>query len=91
MVTIVHLWFEDSGNVSTSFILEKLNDSKRDGAADANDKIDPHPAVSLWSRLHEHCRAIDFTGTTKELYGNLNAPRAVTFSAIIYVLRSLVN
>ena len=33
----------------------------------------------------------DFTGTTKESYGNLNAPRAVTYSAILYVLRSLVN
>ncbi|CAG9981781.1 unnamed protein product [Clonostachys byssicola] len=33
----------------------------------------------------------DFTGTTGETYGNLNAPRAITFSAIIYVLRSLVN
>ncbi|KAF4458268.1 hydantoinase B oxoprolinase [Fusarium albosuccineum] len=34
---------------------------------------------------------VDFTGTTDELYGNLNAPRAITFSAIIYVLRSLVD
>lgn len=33
----------------------------------------------------------DFTGTSREVYGNLNAPRAITFSAIIYVLRSLVN
>ncbi|OKL61012.1 hypothetical protein UA08_03117 [Talaromyces atroroseus] len=33
----------------------------------------------------------DFTGTSRETYGNLNAPKAITFSAIIYVLRSLVN
>lgn len=33
----------------------------------------------------------DFTGTSGEVYGNLNAPRAITFSAIIYVLRSLVK
>jgi 5-oxoprolinase (ATP-hydrolysing) len=39
----------------------------------------------------EGSATFDFTGTTGEIYGNLNAPRAITFSAIIYVLRSLVN
>jgi len=33
----------------------------------------------------------DFTGTDPEIYGNINAPRAVTKSAIIYCLRCLVN
>jgi 5-oxoprolinase (ATP-hydrolysing) len=33
----------------------------------------------------------DFTGTDPEVYGNINAPRAVTTSAIIYCLRCLVK
>ena len=33
----------------------------------------------------------DFTGTGPEIYGNFNAPRAITSSAIIYCLRCLVN
>jgi 5-oxoprolinase (ATP-hydrolysing) len=33
----------------------------------------------------------DFTGTTPEVYGNCNAPRAVTLSAIIYCLRCMVG
>ncbi|BFZ53700.1 hypothetical protein PYCC9005_000730 [Savitreella phatthalungensis] len=33
----------------------------------------------------------DFAGTGPEVYGNTNAPEAVTFSAIIYCLRCLVN
>ena len=33
----------------------------------------------------------DFTGTGPEVYGNTNAPRAVTYSAIIYCLRSLIE
>lgn len=33
----------------------------------------------------------DFTGTGLELLGNLNAPPAVTYSAIIYSLRCLVG
>jgi 5-oxoprolinase (ATP-hydrolysing) len=32
----------------------------------------------------------DFTGTTPEVYGNINAPTSVTHSAIIYCLRCMV-
>jgi 5-oxoprolinase (ATP-hydrolysing) len=32
----------------------------------------------------------DFSGTGREIYGNLNAPPAVTASAIIYCLRCLL-
>ncbi|KAL4716495.1 hypothetical protein ACJJTC_015923 [Scirpophaga incertulas] len=35
-----------------------------------------------------HC---DFTGTGVEVYGNLNAPRAITLSALIYCLRCMVG
>lgn len=33
----------------------------------------------------------DFTGTGPEVYGNVNAPEAVTYSAIIYCLRCLID
>lgn len=33
----------------------------------------------------------DFEGTGYEVFGNLNAPKAVTYSALIYGLRCLVN
>merc|ERR1719285_507543 len=33
----------------------------------------------------------DFSGTGSEVWGNMNAPRAVTMSAIIYCLRCLVG
>ncbi|CAG9570659.1 unnamed protein product [Danaus chrysippus] len=33
----------------------------------------------------------DFTGTGVEVWGNLNAPRAITMSAIIYCLRCMVG
>jgi len=33
----------------------------------------------------------NFTGTTPQIYGNLNAPTAVVYSAILYVLRSLIT
>ena len=34
---------------------------------------------------------VDFTGSTCEVYGNCNAPRAVTLSALIYCLRCMVG
>lgn len=33
----------------------------------------------------------DFSGTGHEVFGNLNAPRAITLSALIYCLRCLVG
>ncbi|RKL22567.1 Uncharacterized protein C11D3.15 [Fusarium oxysporum] len=33
----------------------------------------------------------DFSGTGPEVYGNINAPQAITFSAIIYCLRCLIS
>ncbi|KAJ0413303.1 Hydantoinase B/oxoprolinase-domain-containing protein [Aspergillus carlsbadensis] len=35
--------------------------------------------------------ASNFTGTAREIYGNLNAPKAMTFSTKIYVLWAFVN
>ena len=40
----------------------------------------------------EHGSAVfDFTGTGPEVWGNINAPKAVTHSALIYSLRCLVG
>lgn len=33
----------------------------------------------------------DFSNTGPEVFGNLNAPRAITLSALIYCLRCLVG
>jgi 5-oxoprolinase (ATP-hydrolysing) len=33
----------------------------------------------------------DFTGTGYQVYGNINAPESVTYSAVIYVLRSMIE
>lgn len=33
----------------------------------------------------------DFTGSGDEIYGNLNAPRAILYSAVLYVLRCLIS
>ncbi|MDI1489919.1 MAG: hypothetical protein OHK93_001118 [Ramalina farinacea] len=39
----------------------------------------------------EGTATFDFTGTGPEVYANINAPEAVTYSAIIYTLRALIS
>ncbi|KAM3165186.1 5-oxoprolinase [Lachancea thermotolerans] len=45
--------------------------------------------VTLDTKKEEY--VFDFEGTSPQVYGNLNAPEAITNSAILYCLRCLVN
>jgi N-methylhydantoinase B/oxoprolinase/acetone carboxylase alpha subunit len=51
----------------------------------------PHCAVLLPPCSRDGSATFDFTGTGPEVYGNLNAPPAVAYSAIIYSLRCMVT
>ena len=59
----------------------------------AEDCMDDGTAIVLSATIDaENGTAIfDFTGTGAEVFGNTNAPTAITHSAIIYCLRSLVR
>lgn len=46
----------------------------------------------IWKPLSRQGSAVfDFTGTGTEVWGNCNAPRAITLSALIYCLRCMVG
>ncbi|KAJ4214128.1 hypothetical protein NW759_010651 [Fusarium solani] len=74
-------------------LLRKVHDEFSGLPLEAVDYLDDGSMMCL--KIHidreQGSATFDITSTTGELYGNLNAPRAITFSAIIYVLRSLVN
>ncbi|MBL8969966.1 MAG: hydantoinase B/oxoprolinase family protein [Myxococcales bacterium] len=55
------------------------------------DAMDDGAAVAVTLRVAGGRLQVDFTGTGGEDPGNLNAPRAVTVSALLYVLRLLVG
>ena len=59
----------------------------------AEDSMDDGSAIKL--KVHIDTRTgeavFDFAGTGPEVYGNMNAPKAVTMSAIIYCLRCMVG
>ena len=59
----------------------------------AEDSMDDGSAIKLSVRIDTATgeAVFDFSGTGAEVYGNMNAPRAVTMSAIIYCLRCMVG
>eukprot|EP00742_Colponemidia_sp_Colp-10_P008402 GILJ01009100.1.p1 GENE.GILJ01009100.1~~GILJ01009100.1.p1 ORF type:complete len:1330 (+),score=217.58 GILJ01009100.1:312-3992(+) len=63
------------------------------GTLRAVDYMDDGTPIALALTIDQTTRSahFDFTGTGVEVYGNTNAPRAVTMSAIIYCLRCLVE
>ncbi|KAL5022418.1 hypothetical protein ScPMuIL_001573, partial [Solemya velum] len=50
-----------------------------------------HIVLSIHIDEQKGKAVFDFTGTSYEMFGNLNAPRAITLSALIYCLRSMVG
>lgn len=59
----------------------------------AKDQLDDGTAIELAITIEPETGSavFDFAGTGPQIYGNLNAPRAITQSAILYVLRSLIS
>ncbi|XP_052817623.1 5-oxoprolinase-like [Mya arenaria] len=59
----------------------------------AQDFMDNGAEINLKINIDEQqgTAVCDFTGSSYEVYGNLNAPRAVTLSALIYCLRCMVG
>lgn len=47
--------------------------------------------LNVYINVEEGTAIFDFEGTGPEVWGNCNAPRAITVSAIIYCLRSMVG
>ncbi|MCP4003319.1 MAG: 5-oxoprolinase [bacterium] len=62
-----------------------------DGEHRFEDALDDGTPIAVRLSVRGESMKIDFAGTGAELAGNLNAPRAVTVAAVIYVLRALVG
>lgn len=63
------------------------------GTVTAEDQLDDGAPIRLAVTIDRAAGSarFDFTGTGPEVYGNLNAPPAVAFSAVIYALRCMVR
>lgn len=74
-------------------VIENQKSSNGANMLVAEDQIDDGTVIKLKIDIDgETGNAVfDFTGTGPQVYGNLNAPRSITYSAILYVLRSMIS
>ncbi|XP_071510031.1 5-oxoprolinase-like [Diadema antillarum] len=72
---------------------QKTLDSTGHTTLTAKDFLDDGSELALKINIDEEkgSAVFDFSGTSPEVYGNMNAPAAVTMSAIIYCLRCMVG
>ena len=78
---------QDNAAAQVEDAIEAIDDGVRSFA----DALDDGTRIQVELRVRGRRMEIDFTGTGAEVAGNLNAPRAVTVAAVIYVLRCLVG
>ncbi|RPB29596.1 putative 5-oxo-L-prolinase [Terfezia boudieri ATCC MYA-4762] len=84
---------QDNAEQSVRNLLRQVSEKFEGKVLEAKDYMDDGSPICLKVEIDkEKGEAIfDFSGTGPEMYGNLNAPRAVTYSAIIYCLRALIH
>jgi 5-oxoprolinase (ATP-hydrolysing) len=87
---------QDNAETSVAQVLHDLGRSRKLAAVDtlmAEDRMDDGSLIRLKLTIDQRqgSAVFDFTGTGLEVPGNLNAPSAVSHSAILYCLRCLVK
>ncbi|TFH27626.1 MAG: hypothetical protein E4H00_09380, partial [Myxococcales bacterium] len=72
-------------------LTERAIEGLPDGEHRFEDHLDDGARIAVRITVRGGAMEIDFEGTDRALPNNLNAPRAVTMAAILYVLRVLVG
>lgn len=84
---------QDNAELSVKNLLKDVSKRFEGQDLSATDYMDDGSPIKL--KVHIDAdkgeAVFDFTGTGPEVYGNINAPEAVTYSAIIYCLRCLIS
>ena len=84
---------QDNAELSVRNLLREVSSRFKGQDLSATDYMDDGSPIKLKITIDaDKGEAVfDFTGTGPEVYGNINAPQAVTYSAIIYCLRCLIK
>ena len=84
---------QDNAELSVKTLLKDVSERFKGQDLSAVDYMDDGSPIRLKVTIDaDKGEAVfDFTGTGPEVYGNTNAPEAVTYSAIIYCLRCLIS
>lgn len=78
---------QDNAAESVRQLLSRLANGRFENTLDDGAKI----VVSIKINQKQRTATIDFTGTSKQLSSNFNAPAAVCKAAVLYVFRTLVK
>ena len=78
---------QDNAEEAVRKAIDVLKDGSFSYEMDSGAKIQVKVTINKENRS----AIIDFTGTSKQLNSNFNAPKAVTQAAVLYVFRTLVN
>ena len=87
VVTAYMQHIQDNAADLTAKAIEALTD----GEHRFEDRLDDGARIAVRVVVDGNAMEIDFTGTDAALDNNLNAPRAVTMAAVLYVLRVMVG
>ena len=86
-------FIQENAEVAVRDMLKEIASNESEKILSATDFMDDGTAIELKITITGKTgdAIFDFTGTGLEVIGNLNAPEAVTLSAIIYCLRCMVG
>lgn len=84
---------QSTAEVAVRNLLRVAHEKFGGKALEAIDYLDDGTPLSLVVTIDPELgnAVFDFSGSGDEIYGNLNAPRAILYSAVLYVLRSLIS
>ncbi|GJN87961.1 hypothetical protein Rhopal_000916-T1 [Rhodotorula paludigena] len=87
------LHIRDNAELAVRNLLKKVAERQGTTELHALDHLDDGTPIELHVTIDKEkgSAVFDFEGTGPEIYGNLNAPVSVTYSAIIYCLRAMVD
>lgn len=92
-VTAYMFFIQRNAEVSVREMLKSFAREKGSTTLSAVDYMDNGTPIALKVNIDAETGSatFDFTGTGPQVLGNWNAPRAVTYSAVIYCLRCMVH
>lgn len=84
---------QHTAELAVRALLKRLYEQNRGQPLEALDFMDDGTPIKLKITINpqDGSAVFDFAGTGPEVYGNWNAPIAITHSAIIYALRCMIN
>lgn len=95
-LSVINLYMgaiQSTAEVAVRNLLRLAYEKFHGKAMQAIDYLDDGTPISLQISINPTTgdADFDFTGSGDEIYGNLNAPRAILYSAVLYVLRCLIS